>query len=151
MKKTSPLVRILFSVALLAVVIYIYQQRKASGSGAASRQPFPAESPSAEGGGRFQWIPSYPGASISGIHSRLARGEMNYGFEFQSAADPQQVISFYEAGLHAEGFTAQTKAKASVEIDLHAESPDRKRRIDVVAEQTADQPGSAVTVAAVQK
>jgi len=150
-KKTTPLIRILFSFALLAVVIYIYQQRETSGPGAASKQPFLADSPTAAGTDRFAWIPRYPGADISGIHSRVTHGELNYGFEFQSADDMHQVISFYESGLHATGFTVQTKLKGSMEIDLHAESPDRKRMVDVVVEQVADKPASAVTVSAVQK
>ena len=151
MKKATPLTRILFSVALLAVVIYLYQQRKSGGRDAASRQPLPAISPADAGTDRFAWIPAYSGADISGIHSRITHGELNYGFEFQTAEDMHRVIDYYETRLHQAGFTVETKLKGNVEIDLHAESPDRKRTIDVVAEQPAEKSPSVVAVAAVQK
>ena len=134
----------------MAVVLYIYEQRK---TGSVSKEPFLANAPSSEGGERFGWIPRYPVAELSDIHSRVTHGELNYGFEFRTGDDVRKIISFYEERLRAGGFTVLSKDKGGVEIDLHGESPDRKRIIDITAEQSTDKSGSGtgVTVAALQK
>ncbi|MEQ1947506.1 MAG: hypothetical protein ABL995_09965 [Bryobacteraceae bacterium] len=141
--------RVLFSIALIAVVIFIYQQRRRGGSNA----PFLASDPSAEGNQRFRWIPGYPGAQLSGIHSRVTHGELNYGYEFQTPDDVQKVAGFYQEKLRSTGFTVQSKDKGGVEIDLHGESPDRTRMIDVTAQQVKEPSGTTtgVSVAALQK
>lgn len=132
----------------------MYQRQKPAAS--ASKVPFLAESPSAAGGDRFAWLPKYPGASVSNIQSRVTHGELNYGYQYQTADDIPQVISFYEKLLRGLGFTIQTKQKGDIEIDLHGESPDRRRMLDIVAERPAPKTGEEaaltnVIVAAVQK
>lgn len=150
MNKRNPLLRILFSVALVAVVFFIYQQRR---GGFGSKAPFVTNTPSGEGGNRFAWIPSYPGAQISDIHSRVTHGELNYGFEFRSQDEFRKVAAFYQEGLRTAGFTVQSKEKGGIELDLHGESPDRTRIIDIVTEQLGDKGPNVtgVTVAAQQK
>ncbi|MEQ1886750.1 MAG: hypothetical protein ABL967_16935 [Bryobacteraceae bacterium] len=145
------MLRLLFSLVLIGVIVFIYQQRKAGRGG--SNTPLLANDPSAEGADRFRWIPAYPGAQLSDIHTRVTHGELNYGYDFQTPDDLQKVSGFYQEKLRASGFTVQSKDKGGVEIDLHGEAPDRTRMIDVTVEQIKQESGTTtgVSVAALQK
>lgn len=151
-RRGSPLVKILLSAAVLGVGVYLVQSRKAPKvpeHGVAVAPSFRSNAPSSEGAKSFAWIPRYPRAEIANIRTRETAKVLSYGFDFQSADGPAAIEKFFEDGLRAAGFTVVTRSPSAGETDLHGESPDRKRVIDVGVDQAGS--GAIVTVAATEQ
>ena len=152
LRRGSPLVKILLSAALLGLGLYLVQTRKAQQSparGVAVAPSFRSNAPSSEGTKSFAWIPRYPGANVENIRTRETSKVLSYGFEFQSSDAPAAIAAFFENGLRAAGFTVVKRSPGAEETDLHGESPDRKRLIDVGVDKAPS--GATVTVSATEQ
>ncbi|HEV2198582.1 MAG TPA: hypothetical protein VGR73_02080 [Bryobacteraceae bacterium] len=148
----NPLVKILLSAALLGIGVYLVQTRgapKSPARGVAVVPSLRSNAPSSEGSKSFAWIPRYPGANIANIRTRETSKILSYGFEFQSADASAAVAAFFESGLRTAGLTVVTRSPSAGEIDLHGESPDRKRLIDVGVDKAPS--GATVTVSATEQ
>jgi hypothetical protein len=150
-RRGNPLLKILLSAAILGVAVYVVQSRKAPKSTArvATVPSFRSSAPSSEGTKSFSWIPRYPGATVANIRTRETSKILTYGFEFESADAPAAIAAFFERGLRTGGFTVVTRTPSADEIDLHGESPDRKRLIDIGVDKASA--GAVVTVAATEQ
>ena len=153
--RNSPL-RVLVSAALLIAVIYFIRSRQAPAP--VSNAPFLSEAPSAEGTGRFAWVPKFLGVELEDIHSSLSHSQLSYAYSFKTEETAKNIVAFYETRLRAIGFTVVIKDLGGLGAELHAENPDRKRIIDVKAASAAKyakaasaKTSTAVGVAAVER
>jgi hypothetical protein len=110
---------------------------------------FRSSSPSAEGASSFAWIPRYPGATLLNIRSQQTAALLTYGFEFQTADAPASVAEFFDQRLRAAALSLTTRSPGAEETNLHGESSDGKRQIDVGIEKAPA--GSTVIVTATEK
>ena len=132
-RKIPIYVRILTSVALMALAFYFVQRQRTSSSrnASATGKLFLAGSPS-DAATRFDWIPSYPGAEIEDIQTSRSHDQLAYSFDYHVKDDGAKVRAFYETTLRAAGFTVIGKGGATGNSwDLYGENPDRTRTIDL--------------------
>lgn len=156
--------RVMVSAVLLAFAIFVVvyrnslpEARKAAAEKAAGKKPFPALPLSSEGSGSFAWIPKFPGAQLENITTKQSREQLSYGFNFHTPQEFGEVLAFYGDQLKKQGFKVElrveaggTQSKTAPESggQIHAESSDGARSLDVVA--TKDASGAEVGVTAVQ-
>ncbi len=156
-RRLNPLLRVMISGTLVAFAIFVVVYRKSvppARSGpppAADSRPFPSDAPSSEGAQRFSWVPSFPGAELHDINTKLTRGELSYGFSFHTDQDFPQVLAFYRDRLRALGFEANLKDSEAGGGELHAEDRAAHRSLDVVAAKVVSGPGAEIAVTAVQR
>jgi len=85
------------SAAVLVIGLsLVWYQRSHSPAGSA-KKPFLSQAPSSEAGNKFAWVPSYPGATISDIRTKMTRGELSYGFSFRTPDASEKIVSFYQS------------------------------------------------------
>jgi len=144
----TPRNRIIFSVVVLVVGLgIVWYQRTHSPSGN-TKKPFLSQAPSSEGANRFAWVPSYPGATISGIRTKMTRGELSYGFSFVTPDGNEKILAFYQSQLQAAGFKVDVK-RGDAGGQVHAEDSDGKRSFDLTAGKVTE--GTEAGVMAVEK
>lgn len=107
---------------------------------------FRSRAPSSEGNGSFSWIPHYPGATVLNIRTKENENILSYGLDFRSDDAPAAISDYFERGLRGAGLSVQTRNPTATESNLHAESTDHKRIIDVGIDGAPG--GSRVTVVA---
>jgi hypothetical protein len=145
----NPKVRILLSLGMLAVMLYIVIREGKPLKKAPAVPNFRSSAPSSEGEHSFAWIPRYPGAEVNNIRTRETEKELTYGFEFQTVDAPTAVADYYERGLRAAGLTVNTRRPSGDETNIHGESSSPARMIDVGIDKV--QTGSFISVGATQK
>ena len=148
-RRGSPLLRILLSLAMLGCALYIVIREGKPPKKTPVAPAFRSQTPSAEGSGSFAWIPRYPGATVVNIRTHETEKELTYGLEFTSADQPADIASYFERGLKGAGFTTKTSQPSATETNLHGESANPKRTIDVGIDKV--QNGSYVTVTAARQ
>jgi hypothetical protein len=149
LRTATPRNRIVFSVAVLVVGLgMVWYQRSHSAAGSA-KKPFLSQAPSSEAGNRFAWVPSYPGATISDIRTKMSRGELSYGFAFRTPDGSEKILSFYQSQLQAGGFKVDVKRSGDVGGQLHAEDSGGKRSFDLMAGKAPE--GTEAGALAVEK
>jgi hypothetical protein len=152
----NPYMRIAFSAVLVAFAIFVVQYRKTLPSSAvktstaAASKPFPSSTPSGDGQSRFAWLPSFPGAEVGNIRTKITHGEESYGYTFHAPGEFKDVSDFYSGKLKATGFTVVDKQHADG-VDLHAENPDRTRLLDISTVKSPSGSGTEVGVNATQR
>ena len=142
----NPLVRISLSFALLGLALFMVIKFGRAPKKVPMVPAFRSQSPSSEGGGSFAWIPRYPGASVIDIRTKENENVLTYGLDFQSTDAPADIASYFDRGLRGAGLSVQTRNPSTTESDLHGETSDKKRIIDVGIDKTPT--GSRVTVSA---
>ena len=130
MPKKNPLVRILFSALLLGTMFYFVRQQQPAKT---SLTTLPSGSPSAEGSGRFSWVPRYPGVELAGIRTQRTADQTTYGFQFEVKDDFAPALSYYESQLKSSGFRVTRKGGGEFGAALHAEDASGRLWIDVTA------------------
>ena len=147
-RTATPRNRIIFSAAVLVIGLgMVWYQRSHSPAGNA-KKPFLSQAPSSEAGNKFAWVPSYPGATISDIRTKMSRGELSYGFSFRTPDATEKILSFYQGQLQAAAFKVDVK-RGDAGGQLHAEDPGGERSFDLTVGKVAD--GTEAGVLAVQK
>ncbi len=142
----NPLVRISLSLALLGLALFILIKFGKAPKKEPVVPSFRSQAPSAEGNRSFAWIPHYPGANVLDIRTKVNESVLTYGLEFQSADTPAEIASYFDRRLRGAGLAVQTRNPTGEESDLHGESSDKKRTIDVGIDRIPS--GSRVTVSA---
>lgn len=154
-------VRLAVRVAVLVLVVVVlalnrktlFAPRGAkSGAGLGLKSPFAAKpllSGGVTSGERFGWLPQPPDGEKEDISTSRSSELISYGYRFHTREDPPQLLAFYETHLRALGFTVVTKSDTATSYTMHAESPDRKRTLDVSAAKLAE--GSEASVTAVER
>ena|SRR5579862_2727168 len=151
-RTASPRNRIAFSAAVLAIGLgLVWYQRSHPGAGkpGSAKKPFLSQAPSSEGSKTFAWVPAYPGATVSGIRTKMTRGELSYGFSFRTPDGSGQILSFYQSQLQAAGFKVDVRTGGDAGGQLHAEDSGGKRSLDLTTGKAAD--GTEAGVLAVEK
>jgi hypothetical protein len=136
-RTATPRNRIVFSVAVLVVGLSLVWYRRSHPAAGEAKKPFLSQAPSSEGTNRFAWVPSYPGATISDIRTKMTRGELSYGFAFHTPDASEKILSFYQSRLQALGFKVDVK-RGDAGGQLHAENSDGKRSFDLTAAKAAE-------------
>jgi hypothetical protein len=153
-RRINPLLRVMFSVVLLAFAIFVVVYKKSTAPTKTDlltpAKPFLTDSPSSEGGNRFAWVPKYPGATTENISSKQTRDELTYGFNFHSPDDFKKVLTFYRDQLQSAGFQVDLKENTTAAGELHAASGNKDRTIDAVVANVSQGTGSEVGVTAIQ-
>lgn len=148
-RTANPRNRIVFSAVVLAIGLgMVWYQRSHPAAGHA-KKPFLSQAPSSEGSKTFSWVPAYPGAAISGIRTKMTRGELSYGFSFRTPDGSEKILSFYQSQLQAAGFKVEVKRAGDAGGQLHAEDSSAKRSLDLTAGKAAE--GTEAGVLAVEK
>jgi hypothetical protein len=147
-RTATPRNRIIFSAVVLVIGLGIVVYQRSHPGAANARKPFLSQAPSSEGGNRFAWVPAYPGAAISGIRTKMTRGELSYGFSFHTPDDTEKILSFYQRQLQAAGFKVDVK-RGDAGGQVHAEDSSGNRSLDLTAAKATD--GTEAGVLAVQK
>jgi len=91
-------------------------------------------------------VPQFPDTEKENIRTSRTHEQLSYGYRFRAKQDPPSMLAFYETRLRALGFSVVAKNETG---DLHGESPDRKRAIDIVIQKMSD--GNEVGVTAVER
>lgn len=153
--------RVMISAVLLAFAIFTVQYKKSlpkapamkAQTAAASNKPFLSTAPSSEGSTRFAWVPKFPEAQLENINTKQTRQELSYGFSFHTAEEFGKVLAFYGDQLQKQNFKVELKVDAKQAHEnggqLHADSPDNTRSLDVVAVKAPA--GAEIGVTAVQR
>jgi hypothetical protein len=147
-RTATPRNRIIFSAAVLVIGLGLVWYRRSHLPAGNAKKPFLSQAPSSEAGNKFAWVPSYPGATISDIRTKMTRGELSYGFSFHTPDDTEKILSFYQSQLQAAAFKVDVK-RGDAGGQLHAEDSGGKRSFDMTAGKTAE--GTEAGVLAVQK
>ncbi len=71
------------------------------------------------------------GANVLNIRTKENENILSYGLDFQSSDAPAPIAEYFERGLRGAGLSVQTRNPTATESNLHAESTDHKRIIDV--------------------
>jgi hypothetical protein len=154
-------VRLAIRVVVLALVMIVlvlnrktlFAPRGAKiGAGTGLKSPLAAKPLLTGGvtsGERFGWLPQPPDSEKEDISTSRSSELISYGYRFHTREDPPQLLAFYETHLRALGFKVVTKSDTATSYSIHAESPDRKRTLDVSAAKLAE--GSEATVSAVER
>jgi len=154
-RKTNTLLRVIMSGVLAAFAIFVVQYKKstehAQPGAKGPLKPFLSTAPSAEGSNRFAWIPHYPGATIENISTKQTRDELTYGFNFRTADDFKQILTFYRASLEPAGFKVDVKNPSEYGGVLHAEAERSGRSLDITAAKVLQGNGTEVGITAVQR
>ncbi len=129
-RKTNGILRIAFAAVILAVSLYIVQQRKPATRASAPKGPFPTAANFEQS---FDWVPKYPNAQVAGIRNRQSREQMTYGYQFDTPDSADQVLSFYEGYLRTAGFKIDRKPPGEYGASLHAEDAAGKRILQLDA------------------
>jgi hypothetical protein len=148
-RTAHPRNRIAFSAVLFVVVLGVVWYQRSHPAVGSAKKPFLSQAPSSEGGNKFAWVPSYPGATISNIRTKMTRGELSYGFSFVTPDASEKVLAFYQSQLRAAGFKVDVKGSGDAGGQLHAEDSDGKRSFDLTAGKAAE--GAEAGVLAIQK
>jgi hypothetical protein len=153
-RRINPLLRVMFSVVLLAFAIFVVVFKKSTTSTKADlltpSKPFLTDSPSSEGANRFAWVPKYPGATTENISSKQTRDELSYGFNFHTPDDFKKVLTYYRDQLQSAGFQVDLKETTTAAGELHAKSDSSNRTFDAIVANVSQGTGSEVGVTAVQ-
>src|SRR5579863_5269430 len=139
-RTASPRNRIVFSAVVLVMglgLVWYQRSHSAVGKAGGAMKPFLSQAPSAEGSKTFAWVPGYPGAAISGIRTKMTRGELSYGFSFRTPDGSEKILSFYQSQLQAAGFKVDVRNSSDAGGQLHAEDSGGKRSFDLTAGKTA--------------
>jgi hypothetical protein len=147
-RTATPRNRIVFSAAVLVIGLGMVWYQKSHPAAGNAKKPFLSQAPSSEAGNRFAWVPSYPGATISDIRTKMTRGELSYGFSFRTPDANEKILSFYQSQLQAAAFKVDVK-RGDAGGQLHAEDSGGMRSFDMTAGQVAE--GTEAGVLAVQK
>jgi hypothetical protein len=147
-RTATPRNRIVFSVAVLVVGLGLVWYRRSHPAAGEAKKPFLSQAPSSEGTNRFAWVPSYPGATISDIRTKMTRGELSYGFAFHTPDGSEKILSFYQSQLQAVGFHVDVKP-GDAGGQLHAEDSEGRRSFDLTAGKAAE--GTEAGALAVEK
>ena len=148
-RRGNPLARILLSLGMLGLMLYIVIREGKPAKKVPVAPNFRSSAPSSEGTNSFAWIPRYPGAELTNIRTRETESELTYGFEFQSHDAPAAIADYFERGLRSSGFKVETRRPSGDETNIHAESSNPKRSIDVGIDKV--QAGSYISVGATAK
>jgi hypothetical protein len=148
-RRGNPLVRILLSLGVLGFMLYIVIREGKPPKKVPVVANFRSSAPSAEGSRSFAWIPHYPGAMVTNIRTRETENVLTYGFEFRTADAPEPIVDFFERSLRGAGLTITTRRPSADETNIHAESSNPGRSIDVGVDKV--QAGSLVSVGAEEK
>jgi hypothetical protein len=151
-RTVNPRNRIVFSAVVLMIglgVVWYQRSHSALGKAGGSKKPFLSQAPSSEGSKTFAWVPVYPEATVSGIRTKMTRGELSYGFSFQTPDGSGKVLSFYRSRLQAAGFMVDVKSSGDAGVQLHAQESSGKRSLDLTAGGAAE--GTEAGVLAVEK
>jgi hypothetical protein len=143
------MIRISLSFALLGLALFMVIKFGKAPKKEPVVPSFRSRSPSSEGGGSFAWIPHYPGATVLNIRTKENENVLSYGLDFQSADAPGDIASYFDRGLRGAGLSVQTRTPSRDESDLHAETSDKKRTVDIGIDRTPG--GSRVTVQAMEQ
>src|SRR4029079_6797741 len=153
-RRINPLLRVMFSVVLLAFAIFVVVYKKSTTPTKTDlltpSKPFLTDSPSSEGGNHFAWVPKYPGATTENINSKQTRDELSYGFNFHTPDDFKKVLTFYRDQLQSAGFQVDLKEATSAAGELHAKSDSNNRTLDAVVANVSQGTGAEVGITAVQ-
>lgn len=151
-RTANPRNRIVFSAAVLAIglgLVWYQRSHPAAGKASSGKKPFLSQAPSSEGNKSFAWVPAYPGATISGIRTKMTKGELSYGFSFRTPDGSEKILSFYESQLRAAGFKVDVKSSGDAGGQLHAEDSAGKHSLDLTAAKAAE--GTEAGALAVEK
>jgi hypothetical protein len=153
-RRINPLLRVMFSVVLLAFAIFVVVYKKSTAPTKTDlltpSKPFLTDSPSSEGANRFAWVPKYPGATTENISSKQTRDELTYGFNFHSPDDFKKVLAYYRDQLQSAGFQVDLKENTTAAGELHAATENKDRTFDAVVANVSQGTGSEVGVTAIQ-
>jgi len=147
-RTAPPRNRIIFSAVVLMIGLGIVVYQRSHPAPANAKKPFLSPAPSSEGGNRFAWVPTYRGAAVSGIRTKMTRGELSYGFSFHTPDGSDKILSFYQSQLQGLGFKVDLN-RGDAGGQLHAEDLGGKRSLDLTAGKATD--GTEAGVLAVQK
>jgi len=147
-RTATPRNRIIFSAAVLVIGLSLVWYQRSHLPAGNAKKPFLSQAPSSEAGNKFAWVPSYPGATISDIRTKMTRGELSYGFSFHTPDASEKILSFYQSQLQAAAFKVDVK-RGDAGGQLHAEDSGGQRSLDLTAGKVAD--GTEAGVLAVQK
>jgi hypothetical protein len=154
-RKTNTLLRVIMSAVLAAFALFVVQYKKSTEHPQAGAKgpvkPFLSTAPSSEGSNRFAWVPHYPGATVENISSKQTRDELTYGFNFRTADDFKQALTFYRQQLESAGFKVEVKNSGDVGGELHADAKSSGRSLDVTAAKVLQGTGTEVGITAVQQ
>lgn len=151
-RTAKPRNRIAFSAAVLVVVaalVWYQRSHPAARTAGSAKKPFLSQAPSSEGSKTFAWVPAYPGAAISGIRTKMTRGELSYGFSFVTPDGSDKILAFYQSQLQAAGFKVDVRSGGEAGGQLHAEDSVGKRSLDLTAGKAAE--GTEAGVLAAEK
>jgi hypothetical protein len=148
-RRGNPLVRIVLSLGMLGVMLYIVIRQGKGDKKVPMIANFRSSAPSAEGDRGFAWIPRYPGAMVTNIRTKETENVLTYGFDFQTADGADAVVKFFEASLRGAGLTVNTRRPSADEAILVGESRGPTRSIDIAIDKV--QTGTLVSVSAQAK
>jgi hypothetical protein len=148
-RRGNPLVRVLLSLGMLALMLYIVIRQGKPPKKEFTVANFRSSAPSSEGDRSFAWIPHYPGAMVANIRTKVTESVLTYGFDFRTADGPDAVVDFFERSLRGAGFTVNTRRPNGDEAILIGESRGPSRSIDIAIDKV--QTGTIVTVSAEEK
>jgi hypothetical protein len=148
-RTANPRNRIVVSAVVLVIGLGIVWYQRSHPAARSAKKPFLSQAPSSEGSNQFAWVPAYPGATISNIRTKMARGELSYGFSFVTPDSGEKVLSFYQSRLRAAGFKADVRSSGDAGGQLHAEDSTGKRSLDLTAGKAAE--GTEAGALAVEK
>jgi hypothetical protein len=85
------------------------------------------------------WLPAYPGASVQGGFSSKSADATVQTFALSTSDSPDKVIAFYQDQLKNNGLTVLLPTTTAVGgqtaiASLTADSPDKKRHVQIVAQ-----------------
>jgi hypothetical protein len=148
-RTASPRNRIALSAVLFVGVLGVVWYQRSHPAAGSAKKPFLSQAPSSEGSKTFAWVPSYPGATISNIRTKMTRGELSYGFSFVTPDGSEKILSFYQRQLQGAGFKVDVKGSGEAGGQLHAEDSGGKRSFDLTAGKAAE--GTEAGALAVEK
>jgi hypothetical protein len=148
-RRGNPLVRILLSLGMLALMLYIVIRQAKPPKKEFPVANFRSSAPSAEGSRSFAWVPHYPGATVTNIRTKETEKALSYGFEFRTADSADSVVDFFERSLKAGGVDVNTRRPSADEAIIIGESRGPARSIDIAIDKV--QTGTIVSITAEEK
>jgi hypothetical protein len=96
------------------------------------------------------WLPTYPGATVQGGFSSKSADATVQTFALNTTDSPDKVIAFYQDQLKNNGLTVLLPTTTAIGgqttiASLTADSPDKKRHVQVFVQTAGDKTKAAVT------
>lgn len=153
-RRISFQLRLILTIIFVAFAYFVSQYRKSVpragvGPGTFDTRPLLIDD-AADGTDRFAWVPAFPGAEIEDLNTKHTRGQVSHGFSFRTDQDFNAVLTFFSGKLKDQGFKVDIKTEDRGG-ELHANSPDGKRSLELIAAKRYTGAGAEIGVTAVQR